>query len=145
MAEDEEQKLIQFPCGQDHWTHSEWEVMRNSIKKRCANCSRVSRNLWWGCCWHVLSNNDETESWLIFRTTLTRFILTLRHGLKRFQNRQVFDIRKIKDVVIEKIGTLLFSELQKYFPFEDLRIMFKILTISLENLQLLEPLSRTGL
>ena len=34
MAEDEEQKLIQFPCGQDHWTHSEWEVMRNSIKKK---------------------------------------------------------------------------------------------------------------
>ena len=58
---------------------------------------------------------------------------------------QVFDIRKIKDVVIKKIGTLLFSELQKYFPFEDLRIMFKILTISLENLQLLEPISRTGL
>ena len=94
---------------------------------------------------YILSNNDETESWLIFRTTLTRFILTIRHGLKRFQNRQVFDIRKIKDVVIEKIGTLLFSELQKYFPFEDLRIMFKILTISLENLQLLEPISRTGL
>ena len=62
MAEDEEQKLIQFPCGQDHWTHSEWEVMRNSIKKKMCKLYVVE------C--HVTYDGVAADMYLVTTTRL---------------------------------------------------------------------------